>query len=110
MQQPPTIPDLLASSDFISLTKSQQALKLYSTYHFSKQQIVEHGVCTRQSFGRALKAYTSGRDAGKVGHPKDLSERDEAILAHWISDLLDQGEVVYTWKLLLLVWILLHSI
>ena len=103
MTQTNTISDLIASPEFSSLTNSQKAIKLYQSYHFTQHQILQASVCTRQSFGRALQACSSGRDAGRSGHPKDLSDRDEDILCHWISDLIDQGEIVYSWKLVLLV-------
>ena len=95
---------LLHSEELESINSGiQKADILFDKYHVSKKEILDAGVCSRQSFARRDVAVRDGRDVGRNGHPKNLSDTDENILAHWISDLIDQGETVYPWKLIALV-------
>ena len=96
--------NLLATPELVGISsKAGKAQTLVRKYHFTKDEIITAGVCTRQSYLRGLQAMKDGRDVGCNGHPRNLSDKDEEILAHWISELLDQGEIVYPWKLISLV-------
>ena len=86
---------LLDSEEFQSVDSGiQKAHLLIEKYHLSKQQILEAGICSRQSFARRNIALRNGRDIGRNGHPKNLSDADERFLPHWISELIDQDEAM----------------
>ena len=73
---------LLNSKELQSLDSDiRRADILMEKYHLSKQQILEAGICSRQSLARRNLAIQDGRDIGRNGHPKNLSDADESILS-----------------------------
>ena len=86
-----------------SKTNLEKALILSKDFSFSKKELFAAHLTYPGNFYRAELAANLGYNIGETGRHQDLCDKDEAILLHWIQELLDQNEVIYSWKLISLV-------
>ena len=84
-------------------TNVEKALLLAKDFNFSKKELFDAGLTHPATFYRAQMSARLGYNIGETGRRQDLCDRDESILLHWIQELLDQNEVIYSWKLISLV-------
>ena len=84
-------------------SKVEKALLLVRDFKFSKKELFDAQLTSPGNFYRAQLAANLGYNIGETGRHQDLCDKDEAILLHWIQELLDQNEVIYSWKLISLV-------
>lgn len=91
-------------------TNVEKALVLAKTFNFSKKELFDARLTYPATFYRAEMSARLGYNIGERGRRQDLSDKDESILLHWIQELLDQNEVIYSWKLISLVCSYLFAI
>ena len=84
-------------------TNVEKALLLVKEFNFTKKELFDAGLTYPATFSRAQISARLGYNIAETGRRQDLCDRDESILLHWIQELLDQNEVVYSWKLISLV-------
>ena len=56
--------------------------------------------CSQAGITRAKKCCQQGFDPCRIGRHKKLNDADEEILVSWILDLLDEGETLYSPKII----------
>ena len=56
--------------------------------------------CSQAGITRAKKCFQQGFDPCRIGRHKKLNDADEEILVSWILDLLDEGETLYSPKII----------
>ena len=102
-QSPYTTGSISAPTDSGKKTNIEKAVLLSRDYNISKKELFAAHLAYPGSFYRAELANKLGYNIGETGRHQDLCDKDEEILLHWITELLDQNEVVYSWKLISLV-------
>ena len=66
----------------------------------SRKELCHELDCSQAGITRAKKCFQQGFDPCRNGRHKKLSDADEERLISWILDLLDEGETLYSQKII----------
>ena len=75
----------------------------------SRKELCHELECSQAGITRAKKCFQQGFDPCRKGRHKKLNDADENLLVSWILDLLDEGETVYTPKIIEMVCLYLFD-
>ena len=91
--------------DDVSIQKGQnaKAYLLIKNHQYSAKQLTVTKFASSPGILRAERALENGFEACRPGRHQKLNDHDESVLESWILQLLDEGEVIHTCRVMQMV-------